>query len=1076
MKINYRWVICSLPPIIGLLYIYLSSSSPASASAGTGRYGVIRVVMDNNYPPYVFTGEDGKIQGMLIDQWLLWEERTGIRVEITALDWGEAQRRMETGEFDVIDTIFFTEDRSKIYDFSRPYADIEVSIFFAREIGGIHDAKTLKGFPVAVKRGDAAIDYLRSRGVDSLQEYPSYEAIIDAAKAYKVYIAVIDNPPALYFLYRKGIHERFRYSRPLYTGQFHRAVRKGDKALLKMVEDGFTRISPEEYAAIEQKWQGKTTIFMGPYFRYTVGAMGFFMLAVLAVVSWNRSLSRKVRTQTRALEEQIAVGSQRAEELRQSEEKYRSLFENVPGGIFQTGRDGRFVSVNYTLAELLGYDSPEEMLLSISDVATQLYVNPSERERLMAMLEKERVVRGFEMRFRRRDDGEVWVLINIRAVEDPEGGRYYEGTVEDITRRRQMETALRENEAFAQSLIRYLHDAVIILSWEGEILFANESAVRIVEGASPEDIIGRNMVNFLHPDSLQKAWEDSVAVRGGVEGFLSEYRLITVKGRDVWVGSVGGKIPFRGREANIVCLRDVTDHRQAMDALRDSEEKYRTVVENAMEAIFVVQDGRLVFGNRATCEFTGYSEVELLSRPFEEFLHPEDREMIFRRHETPWRSGGVPTLYPLRVVHRDGQTVWGELRAALVEWEERPATLSFLVDITERKRLEEERERLQTQLNQAQKMESVGRLAGGVAHDFNNMLQAIVGYTELAARIVKTDDPLARYIQGIRKAADHAAGTTQQLLAFARRQPVTPQVLGLNETVEGMLGMIRRLIGEDIDLTWSPGGKSLTVFIDPAQISHILVNLCINARDAIVGPGRITIETDVVDLDEAFCLRDPSCSPGSYAVMAVSDTGCGMDKEILANIFDPFYTTKEVGKGTGLGLAVVYGIVKQNKGYIKVYSEPGRGSTFRIYLPLHRQETARPVGADVDEGIKLPDRGTILVVEDEVVITEMMVKMLTALGYEVLAASSPADALRLAGDHHRNIDLLITDVVMPAMNGRELAVRVQSLRGNIKCIFMSGYTADIIAHHGVLDTNINFLQKPFSMETLGKKVREVLGS
>ncbi len=401
--------------------------------------------------------------------------------------------------------------------------------------------------------------------------------------------------------------------------------------------------------------------------------------------------------------------------------------------------------------------------------------------------------------------------------------------------------------------------------------------------------------------------------------------------------------------------------------------------------------------------------------------------------------------------------------------------ISVVRDITERKRAEMEHEKLQVQLGQAQKMESVGRLAGGVAHDFNNMLGVIFGHTEMAIEDVDPATPLHASLQAIQHAAERSAALTRQLLAFARKQAVAPKVINLSETVAGMLNMLRRLIGEDIDLLWCPGEDLPQVKVDPAQIDQLLANLCVNARDAIEGVGKITIETASAAFDEAYCAAHHGFVPGEYALLAVSDDGCGMDKKTLNQIFEPFFTTKEQGKGTGLGLASIYGMVKQNNGFINVYSEPGQGTTFKIYLPAY---TVKSAGV-VENAPALPaKRGneTILLVEDEPAILQMTTMMLTRLGYTVVAAATPGEAIRLALEYRGRIDLLMTDVVMPEMNGRELAGNLLSHYPDLKRLFMSGYTADIIAHHGVLDECVHFIQKPFSMKELGRTLRETLES
>ena len=380
---------------------------------------------------------------------------------------------------------------------------------------------------------------------------------------------------------------------------------------------------------------------------------------------------------------------------------------------------------------------------------------------------------------------------------------------------------------------------------------------------------------------------------------------------------------------------------------------------------------------------------------------------------------------------------------------------------------------MEAQFQQAQKMESVGRLAGGVAHDYNNALTAIMGYTELAMTDAEPKGPLHDDLNEILKASRHAKDITRQLLAFARKQTIAPKVLDLNTSIESMLKMIRRLIGENIDLAWFPGKNLWPVKMDPAQIDQILANLCVNAKDAIAGVGKITIETWVIVLDEAYCAGHRGFVPGEFVLMAISDDGCGMDKETIDNIFEPFFTTKDIDKGTGLGLSTVYGIVKQNKGFINVYSEPGKGTTIKIYLPRNEGKAVE-IQRERTEQIPQGHGETILLVEDDISILKLIQKILNGLGYKVLAANSPKSALKLAKEHNSEIHLLVTDVIMPEMNGLEMANSLQSLYPDLKRVFMSGYTADTIAHHGFLDEGIDFIQKPCSRTDLAKIVRKVL--
>jgi len=396
----------------------------------------------------------------------------------------------------------------------------------------------------------------------------------------------------------------------------------------------------------------------------------------------------------------------------------------------------------------------------------------------------------------------------------------------------------------------------------------------------------------------------------------------------------------------------------------------------------------------------------------------------------------------------------------------------IILDITARRQTEAEKAVLETQLQQARKMESVGQLAGGVAHDFNNMLSVILGHTELALEQVSPGQPLHVNLMKIFQAATRSADLTRQLLAFARQQAIMPKALDLNEMVQGLLTLLRPLIGEDIDLKWHPAADLWSVKMDPSQIDQILTNLLVNARDALSDVGKVTLETGNTTFDESYCAEHRGFVPGEYVRLDVSDDGCGMDKDTLSHLFEPFFTTKQLGKGTGLGLATVYGIVKQNNGFINVYSEPGEGSRFSIYLPRHAGN-AEQAGTN---GAAAAARGqeTVLLVEDEPAILELTTTILERQGYTVLAAQTPSEAIHLATRHPGPIHLLLTDIIMPEMNGRDLAKNILAANPHLKSLFMSGYTAGAIGRHGMLDADVSFIQKPFSINELAAKVRETL--
>jgi PAS domain S-box-containing protein len=526
----------------------------------------------------------------------------------------------------------------------------------------------------------------------------------------------------------------------------------------------------------------------------------------------------------------------------------------------------------------------------------------------------------------------------------------------------------------------------------------------------------------------------------------------------------------------VTTYTDITARKQAEEELRESEERFRSSFEHSGVAMALQQlDGEYFRVNHAFCDLLGYSERELLATHFQRVTHPEecgidvahDRAML--AGERSWYQREK------RYLHKSGRIIWVLASVSLVR-DSRGRPLYFIVqaqDVTARKQAEDSRAQLEAQLRQAQKMEAVGRLAGGVAHDFNNLLTVIRGRAELLLRRLAADDHQRRHLVLLEESAERAAALTQQLLAFSRKQVLQPKVLDLNTLLGGIEQMLRRLIGEDIDVVVKRAAALSPVEADPSQLEQVLMNLVVNARDAMPRGGRLTLETANIELDQASARSHPGARPGAYVMLAVSDNGIGMDAETQARLFEPFFTTKGPGKGTGLGLATVYGIVKQSGGSIWVYSEVGQGTTFKIYLPRvqGRAENAEPICVKV-----APARSseTVLLVEDEEAVRHLAREVLQSHGYTVLEARHPGEALRFGSEHPGPIHLLLTDVVMPQMGGREVASRLAPRRPEMQVLFMSGYTDEAIVHQGVLDAGTAFLQKPFSVTGLVQKVREVL--
>jgi PAS domain S-box-containing protein len=647
---------------------------------------------------------------------------------------------------------------------------------------------------------------------------------------------------------------------------------------------------------------------------------------------------------------------------------------------------------------------------------------------------------------------------------------------DDVTRRMEAQAALRASEERFRSLFEQAPLGYQSLDAEGRFIEVNQVWTDML-GYAGKDVVGKWFGDFLAPEYVD-AFRERFPQFKAAGKVHAEYQMLHRDGRRRFI-AFEGRIAHRpdGSFQKTHCiLTDVTDRKRAEEALAAHYALLRIAGRTAALGGWSVElaEDRVIWSDEVAAIHdmpAGYSP------PIEEgisFYAPEWRSRIAKVFGD-CAERGIPYDEIMEIVTAQGRRRWVRTIGEAIRDEAGKIVKvqGAFQDITEQRAAEDERDRLQAQLNQMQKIESVGRLAGGVAHDFNNMLGTILGHAEMALDGLPADAPLHAHLLEIQRAAERSAGLTRQLLAFARKQTVVPKILDLNETVAGMLQMLRRLIGENVELAWLPGRAVGPIKIDPSQLDQILTNLCVNARDAIAGDGQIAIETAPATFTQAIDSLHPGQPPGEYVLLAVRDNGCGMDPETLGRLFEPFFTTKEVGQGTGLGLPTVYGIVKQNGGFIDVDSAPGGGSTFKIYLPRHGNLPA-PATAAAPTPPAVGGRETVLLVEDEPAILAISREMLKNLGYHVLSATTPGEALQQAKAQTGEIQLLITDVVMPEMNGRDLAQQLAVLHPGIRRLFMSGYTADIIAHHGVLDDDVHFIQKPFTLKELAAKVREIL--
>lgn len=642
----------------------------------------------------------------------------------------------------------------------------------------------------------------------------------------------------------------------------------------------------------------------------------------------------------------------------------------------------------------------------------------------------------------------------------------------EIIARKEAEESLRKSEQRFRSIVSTSQEWIWAADANGVLTFSNQ-AIENILGYQHEELVGQRIVDsFMYEEDIpkfsellnqcieqKKGWTNDIARWKHKNGSLRYLESCAVPIFD----SSGNLQGFQGSD------RDITERQRAEEAIKKSRERYRTIFESTATAnAIIAEDTTIVMANNDFAEWSGYTKQEIEGKmKWTVFIHEDDLERVMGYHRMRrLNSASIPSYYEFRGVSRKGEIRNFYINVATIP-DTRERIIS-LTDLTEKKRLE-------NQLVQAQKMESIGRLAGGVAHDFNNMLSVIIGNTEIALRKIQKSDPLYKTLHEIHNAGMRSSDLTRQLLVFARKQAISPKVMDLNETISNTLKILRRIIGEDINLILRPDPSLWKVKIDPSQIDQILTNTIVNARDAIAKTGQIIIETSNVNCDETYCEDKQGCIPGEYVMLAVSDNGCGMNKETMANVFEPFFTTKKEGQGTGLGLATVYGIIKQNNGFINVYSEPKHGTTFRIYLPRYSGEGMELPKHEAENEAKGGSE-TILLVEDDMAVLNLSQAVLEMLGYKILAANRTDQAIRLAEEYDGNIDLLLTDVIMPDMNGKDLSERIITIKPGLKCLYMSGYTADIITRQGVLGEGINFIAKPFSLKGLAIKVREVLNS
>ncbi|WP_319588833.1 PAS domain S-box protein [uncultured Desulfobulbus sp.] len=829
------------------------------------------------------------------------------------------------------------------------------------------------------------------------------------------------------------------YAREELIGRDARLLYPSDTDYETVGTEKYHQISTQGTGAVETRWQHKD----GNILHVLLCSTPIYSEDLAAGVTFTAF------DMTAANQAEIAV--------RQNEERYRALIELAVDGILLGTHEGIITEGNSSMCAMLGMERSDFTGKHISEL-------PFTRESMAAapfrfdLLQQGKIVIS-ERALRRPDGSEI--AFEIRTKMMPDGS--YQSIYRDITVRKRTEQALRESEEKFTLAFTASPDAVNINRLEDGMYVEINKGFTDLTGFTREDVAGKTTLelNLWHNPADRQRMVEALQLRGYCENLEAVFRR---KDGSLGTGLLSARSLLLDNVPHLISItRDITQRKQAEADL----ERLKVAIEHAGEVIVITDAlGNIQYANPAFTRVTGYTIKEVFNQN-PRFLKSGEHDEAF--YEELWETITSGRTWAGRVVNKkkDG-TLYTEEATISPVFDDQGAIVNFVAikrDITAQLKLE-------AQYLQAQKMESVGRLTGGVAHDFNNILAVIIGYAEMALEKTAPGQKVHADLEKIHEAALRSADIIRQLLAFSRKQTIAPKIIDLNQMVAGMLKMLQRLIGEDVALIWSPGPDLPPIKMDPAQIDQILANLCVNARDAIKGSGTITIKTGRALLDAPFCTENPGINPGEYVVLSVADNGCGMDAEVLENIFEPFFTTKGI-LGTGLGLSTVYGIVKQNDGYLEAESEPGKGTTFIISLPVpalaalwRREEHFEP---------PQPGKGeTILLVEDDPGILHLGQVMLENLGYRTLTASSPEEALLQVEQLAGRIDLLITDVIMPGMNGKELADRLATLQPGLNILYMSGYTADVIAHHGVLDEGVNFLQKPFSIKGLSDTIRMVL--
>lgn len=767
----------------------------------------------------------------------------------------------------------------------------------------------------------------------------------------------------------------------------------------------------------------------------------------------------------------ITEQKQAQEALKISEESYRSLVNNIQDGIFRCDLEGNLVFVSPASARILGYSTDDEMIGM--NLSRDIFVHPEDRERLFSLLNEKGNITEFEIELRRKDGSTITIVSNSQYYCSPDGRIIgIEGIYHDITERNRAEQSIKESEALLRSIYE-ASPAGISLVKNRKLTNVNTTFCSII-GYSEEELVGQSTrILYYNDEEFKRVGEMYHALKEKSPGIL-ESRFLHKDGTELFVLIYLSPLNPRNIDDGVVgIVQDITGIRHAELAAQKNQLMIKRIYDATPIGLGVADDETLININNAFCTMFGYAEHELIGRNTL-FLYPDAKE-FYRVGEELHSQLKASGKGMVETTHRrsDGVFIDIILCVALIDKSNLSSVIFSVLDISERKKMEREKKHLEEMLLHSQKLESIGRLAGGIAHDFNNMITAILGNAEMVKELTPPGSKTYAKIETIERAAESAANLTHQLLAFSRKQIINPRIINLNTIVENIRKMLLTLIGENISLHLNTESGLNTIMADSGQMEQIILNITVNARDAMPSGGHLYIETKNVEFDKEYSRMHLNTVPGKYVMLAISDTGTGMSKEAIDHCFEPFFTTKGIGKGTGLGLATVYGNVRQIGGTIELYSELEHGTTFKLYFPA-KQAPATDVESQTESAVSLSGTESILLAEDNEMVLKFSNEILTKAGYNVLVAATGEEALFIAQHHTSIIHLLITDIILPGINGRVTSDKLAELCPGLKTLYTSGYTADVIGKQGIVEEGIDFISKPFTTRQLLSKVRLIL--